>query len=68
MADLNLNSLFTRLTNFKIKFTENPSPTQISNKDLVFRVDSKEEEYQRSYDFVNIVWNQDDDIIEVILE
>lgn len=34
--ELNLNMLFDKLTNFKIKFTEKPSPTQVSNADLYF--------------------------------
>ena len=40
--ELNLNSFFTILTNFKIKFknTGYPTPTQVSNKDLVFIVET----------------------------
>ncbi|MCK5609254.1 hypothetical protein KAR91_45690 [Candidatus Pacearchaeota archaeon] len=69
MAGINLNTLFDKLTNFKIKFKENPSPTQISNKDLVFHVVSeKEEEYDRVYEFKDIIWDQDCDVIEIVLE
>ncbi len=45
MAGFNLNELFNRLTNFKIKFTEKPSPVQVSNADLFFFVGSKRVEF-----------------------
>ena len=60
--DINLNTLFTILTNFKIKFTKNPSPIQIGNKGLVFVVG----DYQ--YDIKDIKWNKDLDRIEIRLE
>ena len=43
--ELNLNMLFDKLTNFKIKFTEKPSPTQVSNADLYFFVGGKRVEF-----------------------
>ncbi len=43
--ELNLNMLFDKLTNFKIKFTKKPSPTQVSNADLYFFVGDKRVEF-----------------------
>jgi len=33
---MNMNDLFDRLTNFKIKHRENPTPTEVSNMNIVF--------------------------------
>ena len=66
---MNLNDLSNKLTNFKIKFTEKPSPTEISNMDLVFHaVSYAEESYFREYEFKDIVFNSEDDTVEIILE
>lgn len=35
---MNINDLFTKLTNFKIKFTTNPSPIEVSNLPIRFIV------------------------------
>ncbi len=59
---INMNTLFDKLTNFKIKFTENPSPIQIGNKGLVFVIG----DYQ--YDIKDIKWNKDLDRIEIHLK
>lgn len=57
---INLNTLFTRLTNFKIEFTNDgyPTPTQVSNADLFFFVGSKRVELN------TIMWDgQTDSVI-----
>ena len=70
--DLNLNMLFDKLANFKIKFTEKPSPTEISNKDLVFIIETPTHieniiQYQL-LKFKDIELNKDADRIEIRLE
>ncbi len=62
MGRLNLNMLFDKLTNFKIGFVENPTSTQISNKDLVFVFGGKE------FDFQKIRFNRDTNQVEIYLE
>lgn len=70
---MNLNMLFDKMTNFKIKFIENPSPVKISNKDLIFIIDETDEDgCSRSYDcdqyeFKNIKFNKNTDTVEITL-
>ena len=45
---MNLNVLFDILTNFKIKFTEYPTPTQVSNMNLKFIVEAPMIKYFRA--------------------
>lgn len=59
---INLNTLFTRLTNFKTKFTENPTPIQVSNADLFFFVGSKRVELN------TIMWDEQTDSVVVEFE
>ena len=70
--ELNLNSFFTKLTNFKIKFTEKPSPIEISNKDLVFIVETPthiENAIQYSIlEFDKIKLDYDRDRVEIYLK
>ncbi len=70
--ELNLNMLFDKLTNFKIRFTEKPSPKEISNKDLVFIVEiptHMENTIQYSIlEFDTIKLNNDADRVEIFLK
>ena len=70
--ELNLNSLFTILTNFKIKFTEKPSLIEVSNKDLVFIVETPthiEDIVQYSIlEFDKIKLDDDRDRVEIFLK
>ena len=72
--ELNLNMLFDKLTNFKIKFknTEYPTPTQVSNKDLVFIVETPshiENAIQYSIlEFDKIKLDHDRDRVEIFLK
>ena len=63
---MNLNTLFDKLTNFKIKFTENPSPVQVSNKKLTFIL-NKGKAWEHGVEFKSIELNKDTDTVEVIL-
>lgn len=61
---MNLNDLSNKITNFKIKFTKNPDPIQVSNMKLIFL----DEGQDRLYSFKDIRLNNDEDTVEVILE
>ena len=60
--DINLNALFTILTNFKIKFTKDPSPTEISNMNLYFFVGSN------PVKFNTIMWDEQTDSVVIEFE
>ena len=45
--EMNLNELSDKITNFKIKFTEKPSPIQISNMNLLFFIDRRAIKFDR---------------------
>ena len=60
---MNLNTLFDRLTNFKIKFTENPSPVEVSNLPLIFMIG----DYQQ-YEFKSIKMDFIDEVVIMTLE
>ncbi len=68
MAEFNLNMLFDKLTNFKIKFTEDedktPTLTQVSNMKVVF----VDERVGKLYSFKDIRLNMEEDTVEIILE
>jgi hypothetical protein len=77
IGKMNLNTIFNKFVNFKIGFTNNPSPIQIGNKDLVFVIENRFRLFNREgriYDhrtflyFKRIEWNKDTDIVEIILE
>jgi hypothetical protein len=61
--DINLNILSMLMTNFKIKFTENPSPIQVSNKNLVFITGSG-----KTHKYIHIELNKEKDRVEIRLE
>lgn len=61
---MNLNTLFNKLTNFKIRFTKDPSPIEISNKEIIFVIGGN----SRSYDLKRIELNRDMDTVEITLE
>ena len=53
---MNLNTFIDRLTNFKIKFSEKPSPIEISNKNLIFKTNTG-----TTYEFTNIQFDEAND-------
>ncbi len=61
---MNLNTLFDKLTNFKIRFTEKPSPLEVSNKEIVFVIEGN----SRLYDLKRIELNRDMDTVEILLD
>ena len=65
--EFNLNMLFDKLANFKMKFTEKPSPVEISNKSLIFAVEDHET-ILTTYEFKEILYNPDIDIVMIILK
>ena len=77
MKKINLNSLFNKFVSFKIGFTNNPSPIQIGNKDLVFVTENRVRLFDKQgricdhrtfLYFKRIEWNKDSDVIEIVLE
>ncbi len=42
---INMNELFSKLNNFKIKFTKKPSPVEISNMDIFFTTTGEDKYY-----------------------
>ena len=59
---MNLNTFFDKLTNFKILFTADPSPIQVSNKELVFVISNY------LYEFKEVKLNVELNRVEIILE
>ncbi len=68
MAELSMNSFSDKLTNFKIKPIEGMTRIQLSNKSVYFKVETDEEEYQRTYEFKDIRYDEESDTIDIILE
>ena len=74
MADLSMNSLSDKITNFKIKPIEGLTQIQLSNKDVLFVIADYEPGLGRGFTygsdlaFKDIRFNPDDDVIEIILE
>lgn len=72
--ELNLNMLFDKLANFKIKFSMETDPTiiQVSNKDLVFVIEERTHipniiRYG-AFEFEGIKLNEESDRIEINLK
>ncbi len=63
---MNLNTLFDKLTNFKIKFTKDPSPIEVSNMDLVFIMAG--DNTQRVCRFKGIELNTDVGTVEILID
>ena len=63
---MNMNALFDKMTNFKIKFKtdESPTPIEIGNKDLIFVTWSD----GKLREFIRVELNKDTDTVEVIIE
>ena len=61
---MNLNMLFSKLTNFKIRFTKDPSPLEVSNKEIVFVIEGN----SRLYNLKRIELNRDMDTVEIVLD
>ncbi len=73
---MNMNILFDVLTSFKIKFTEHPTPTQVSNMDLVFKTEdavfSEAQQgvvvpFYKEYKIKGVDLNDDGKRVEIIL-
>ena len=60
---LNMNELFDKFTNFKIKHTTNPTPTEIGNTDMLFTTTGDDQYYRN---VLRISHNEESDQVIVL--